>query len=56
MALKQKIRVSLSTEALVIATKLQTQNEQTLSQVIEACVRNRAALEEARKMTENDNM
>ena len=52
MALKQKIRVSLSTEALVLATKLQSDTKQTLSQVIEACVR-KQALQEAGRLEEH---
>jgi len=37
--MKQKIRILLTSEALMMATKLQTKEIKPLSQVVEECIR-----------------
>lgn len=37
--MKQKVRILLTPEALVMATKLQTKEIKPLSQVVEECIR-----------------
>ena len=51
--MKQKIRVLLTQDALVMATTLQTRRGHTLSQVIEDCVRQTYA-QEAERFKSND--
>lgn len=46
--MKQKIRILLTQDALVMATTLQTRRGHTLSQIIEDCVRQTYALEAGR--------
>ena len=50
--MKQKIRVMLSHEALMMATKLQGAKARPLSHVVEECIRNRHDQEEERGKNE----
>jgi hypothetical protein len=51
--MKQKVRILLTSEALMMATKLQTKEIKPLSQIIEDCVR-RTYAQEAERIQSND--
>ena len=53
--MKQKIRILLTTEALMMATKLQTKEIKPLSQIVEDCIRHTYA-HEAERLQNNDDM
>lgn len=48
-AMKQKVRLLLTPEALMMATKLQTKEIKPLSQIVENCIRQAYAQEAERQ-------